>query len=70
MVAHKCTQERIISYLIKGVLVLFVLYAGIWVYASEMYATKDEVAKTEKRVGTLEQNIQQTMNKILDKVSK
>ena len=70
MPAHKCTQERIIKYLIGGVLTLFVLYAGIYVYASETYATKKFAEKTEKKLDVIQQDIQKTMIEILQEVKK
>lgn len=82
MTAHKCVQTDNIkelfrlafqpwtrALLVGGVITLFALYAGMWVYATDTFASKSDVKETQEKVDHIQENIHQTMTKILEKVS-
>ena len=63
-------SPRVQTLIITGVLSLFALYAGMYVYATETFAEKATVEKAEKKVERIQENIQNTMQQILQEVRK
>lgn len=56
--------------LVGGIIALFVMYAGLWVYATDTFASKEDLECTQNKVDNVQKGIQKTLAEILHAVKK
>lgn len=83
MTVHECKKEEdfrslykmsipvwVRSILIGGLIALFVLYGGSWVYSSSTFATKNELKEVKTEIKDVKKEINSGIKEILRKLDK